>query len=217
MSMPNGFEWVVILVMGALYFAVPVAVIVGVVTLVRNRRDRRREAAAAAQAAPVVPCVDGSEPSGAQARQGRVCDLVDIALRARVRAELISRGLSDRETEALMGACAGKTFAALADEMGVTRSTAGTYCTRAYEKLGVTTKDEAVVALDRLAVEQGLLLAGLSEREVEVALLAADGASTADIAAKLVLSEATVNSHLQQAFSKLGVHSREELGKVLKV
>ena len=60
-------------------------------------------------------------------------------------------------------------------------------------------------------VRHALSDAGLTDGEVEVALMVADGASTADVAESLVLSEAAVNSRLQQVYSKLGVHSRAEL------
>jgi DNA-binding CsgD family transcriptional regulator len=56
----------------------------------------------------------------------------------------------------------------------------------------------------------------LTRREREVAGMAAAGASSRDIAAKLVLSVRTVDNHLQNAYSKLGVTSREELARVLR-
>lgn len=130
--------------------------------------------------------------------------------------ELTAHGLSERERSVLQGVCAGKTLSVLADEVGVSRSTAGTYCTRAYEKLGVASKEEAQKELARLSCKRLLTTAGLSEREAEVAAFAADDLSAADIAAELVLSEATVSSHLQHAYTKLGVHSRSELLAMLR-
>jgi DNA-binding CsgD family transcriptional regulator len=56
----------------------------------------------------------------------------------------------------------------------------------------------------------------LTRREREVAGMAAAGASSRDIAAKLVLSVRTVDNHLQNVYSKLGVTSREELARVLR-
>lgn len=55
----------------------------------------------------------------------------------------------------------------------------------------------------------------LTDREREVAALAAAGASSREIAAKLVLSVRTVDNHLQSAYTKLGVSGRDELAQIL--
>jgi DNA-binding NarL/FixJ family response regulator len=55
----------------------------------------------------------------------------------------------------------------------------------------------------------------LSPREREVAELVAEGRTNREIAAKLVLSERTVESHLSRAFGKLGVSSRAAVAQVL--
>ena len=55
----------------------------------------------------------------------------------------------------------------------------------------------------------------LSRRQREVALLAAQGASNAQIASALSLSVRTVESHLYAAFAKLGLTARDELSSVL--
>ena len=51
----------------------------------------------------------------------------------------------------------------------------------------------------------------LSDREREVCVLMAGGATTASAAAALYLSESTVKTHLRSAEAKLGVGSRAEL------
>jgi len=56
----------------------------------------------------------------------------------------------------------------------------------------------------------------LTRREREVAAMAAAGSSSREIAAKLVLSVRTVDNHLQNVYSKLGVTSRDELAEVLR-
>ncbi len=50
----------------------------------------------------------------------------------------------------------------------------------------------------------------LTNREWEIVELLADGASTQDIAERLVLSSTTVYSHVKSLLRKLGVHSRRE-------
>ncbi len=49
---------------------------------------------------------------------------------------------------------------------------------------------------------------GLSARELEVLRLVAEGLTNRDIAARLSLSDRTVQHHLENIFSKLGVSTR---------
>ncbi|MEW9552519.1 AAA family ATPase [Nonomuraea sp. NPDC050783] len=51
----------------------------------------------------------------------------------------------------------------------------------------------------------------LTAREGEVAILAAEGLASRDIAAKLSISVRTVDNHLQRVYAKLGVSTRGEL------
>jgi len=57
-------------------------------------------------------------------------------------------------------------------------------------------------------------LRGLSQREMEVVKLVADGLSNRAIATKLSISEKTVTSHLNRIFEKLGVASRLQVALV---
>jgi DNA-binding CsgD family transcriptional regulator len=56
----------------------------------------------------------------------------------------------------------------------------------------------------------------LTRREREVAGLAAAGLASREIAAKLFVSVRTVDNHLQNAYSKLGVTGRDELARALR-
>ena len=49
---------------------------------------------------------------------------------------------------------------------------------------------------------------GLSERELEVLLVLARGASNREIAGQLGISPKTVGHHVQHVYRKAGVHSR---------
>jgi DNA-binding CsgD family transcriptional regulator/tetratricopeptide (TPR) repeat protein len=55
----------------------------------------------------------------------------------------------------------------------------------------------------------------LSTRERDVALLAARGETAKEIAARLFLSTRTVNNHLQNVYTKLGISGRPELAAAL--
>jgi DNA-binding CsgD family transcriptional regulator len=52
---------------------------------------------------------------------------------------------------------------------------------------------------------------GLTPREREIALMAAGGSSSREIAERLVVSVRTVDNHLQNAYRKLGISSRGDL------
>jgi non-specific serine/threonine protein kinase len=52
----------------------------------------------------------------------------------------------------------------------------------------------------------------LTAREREVAVLVARGATNRQIAAELVIAERTAMRHVEHVFTKLGVHSRAEVG-----
>ncbi len=53
----------------------------------------------------------------------------------------------------------------------------------------------------------------LSRREMEVAGLVADGATNAQVAARLFISERTVESHVASIFNKLGVDTRLQVAR----
>ncbi|HWH98847.1 MAG TPA: response regulator transcription factor [Propionibacteriaceae bacterium] len=58
-------------------------------------------------------------------------------------------------------------------------------------------------------------LATLSDREREVAAAIGSGASNAEVAASLFMSEATVKAHVSRLFTKLGVASRVQIAIIV--
>jgi len=57
-------------------------------------------------------------------------------------------------------------------------------------------------------VARSPLVEPLSERELEVLQLIADGMSNREIAEKLIIGEGTVKTHINNTYSKLDVQSR---------
>ena len=59
-------------------------------------------------------------------------------------------------------------------------------------------------------------IAGLTERERDVAILVASGATNQEVGAALHISAGTVKTHLEQVFAKLGVRNRVQVGVILE-
>jgi DNA-binding CsgD family transcriptional regulator len=55
----------------------------------------------------------------------------------------------------------------------------------------------------------------LTAQEAQVARLARDGLSNAEIGARLIISQHTAAYHLRKVFSKLGISSRSQLSRAL--
>jgi DNA-binding NarL/FixJ family response regulator len=69
-------------------------------------------------------------------------------------------------------------------------------------------EEATAAAIVRLGSTLERLHRGLSERELQVLQLLAQGLNNAGIAEQLVLSQRTVEAHLRSIFTKLGVTSR---------
>ena len=87
---------------------------------------------------------------------------------------------------------------------------------RSHRTLTRMSSDLARNRFDDARLRPHLAEADLRPREKQVLELIADGLSTSEIADLLVLSRHTVRTHVRNALSRLGVHSRREAADVLR-
>jgi DNA-binding NarL/FixJ family response regulator len=84
----------------------------------------------------------------------------------------------------------------------------------AFERLGATRWAERAAA-ERARVGGRTTIEGLSETELRVAQLVAEGRSNKEVAAELYVSVRAVESNLSKVYAKLGIRSRTELARRL--
>jgi DNA-binding NarL/FixJ family response regulator len=125
--------------------------------------------------------------------------------------------LSPAEREVARDAVDGRSNAEIAQRRGRTVRTIANQLASIYRKLGVGSRAELAVLVERF--ESGNPHAvdpvGLSERERAIGQLAARGKSNKLIAYELGLAESTVGTHLSAVMRKLGCGSRVELIRML--
>nr|WSX77901.1 LuxR C-terminal-related transcriptional regulator [Streptomyces sp. NBC_00899] len=151
------------------------------------------------------------------ARIARACDGALAPARA-----ALAAALAAGDPEALMGV-SGELEAAGADLLAAeAASAAGAAWTRTghTRRAAGAARRSAACAARCGAVHTPLLApvrtaAALTAREREIALLAAGGSTSKDIAAALRLSVRTVDNHLQNIYRSLGVPGRRQLARVL--
>ncbi len=138
------------------------------------------------------------------------------ALRARHAAAVQHRDVDEldalTDTFEWLGALRWAAECAAARSRAATRSGTREHARRAGDRLSQLRA--RCDGLDIPAVAAGRLLS-LSVREREIALLAARGLSSREIAERLGVSARTVDNHLARCFDKLGTRSRAELGALL--
>lgn len=171
--LPKGFEWIIIAV-SAIVVLLPLVAIVLLIKVLWNRfrRDRASQQGSASGGEQSAIAQQGAEArhSASGTADGHTVSTFAPSESARPEAAcpresaefdddhvqelehaLLDRGLTERERAIVMGVYAGKTHAELAQELYLSRSTVGTYCKRAYEKLGVADKDALVAYLGGVA------------------------------------------------------------------
>ncbi len=139
-----------------------------------------------------MPVLDGVAVLGAIVRDGLPTAVVMLS--AHLSAEVIFRSMST-------GAAAYLTKGSDRDAILEALSAAA----RGEVRMAPDVQAELVCELRRHTASQG---PRLSARELEVLRLVADGLTTPQIADELVLGNATIKSHLQSLYDKLGVSDR---------
>jgi DNA-binding CsgD family transcriptional regulator len=125
--------------------------------------------------------------------------------------------LTPREADVLRRIAAGQNTKTMALEMNVTTQTSRTYVRNVLAKLGAHSRLEAA-AIASQPVPSGHhelgrdhpMFAALTPREREVLLHLTKGGGHREVAERLHMSGKTVNTHLHNLRSKLGVHSTLE-------
>jgi DNA-binding NarL/FixJ family response regulator len=166
----------------------------------------------------VATAADGEEALKLAAEHNPDVVLMDLRMPRMDGIEAIRR-LAARGTSSI----ALTTYADDASVLGALRAGARGYLTKDAGAEQIKTADEAVArgeaALDP-AIQHHVLAAvsapapelpdDLTPREVEVLQLIAGGLTNSEIAAKLVVSNATVKSHVNHIFAKIGARDRAQ-------
>ncbi|MEY9854973.1 DNA-binding CsgD family transcriptional regulator [Catenulispora sp. GAS73] len=159
---------------------------------------------------------------GASAALGRLAEMAETAQGDLVPAVLdLARGLAEDDPERLLAVA--ETMAGMGADLYAAE--AASAAAAAFRRVG---RPRRAPVAARLAVESAALCEGartplsaaeaaapLTARQRDIAVLAAAGVASKDIAARLQLSVRTVENHLQNAYSRLGVTTRAELADAL--
>ena len=89
------------------------------------------------------------------------------------------------------------------------------FLTIGMEAFAERARNELVAAGERVSPQTARARDDLTPQERHIAGLAREGLSNPEIGAQLFLSPRTVEWHLRKVFTKLGIHSRQELLRAL--
>lgn len=132
--------------------------------------------------------------------------------------------LTNQEREVARLAASGLTNADIGRRLLVSHRTVGAHLRAVFAKLDVATRAslpdalaDTPVATDVLSLPRDAVVrANCNPRELQVALLAAQGLTNKQIAERLYLSHRTVAANLYRIYPKLGIRSRSSLRGALR-
>jgi DNA-binding NarL/FixJ family response regulator len=141
-----------------------------------------------------------------------------VATTADISALAIAHSLNEREVAILPLMIEGRTLSRIGEELGLSTSGIKYHAHSLYGKLGVNSRDELLDLITTRSGTQGAStkfelpsLDLLTAREQEVAQMLVQGKTVEAIAQELVISTNTAKSHVRTIYSKLGIHSKQEL------
>ena len=119
--------------------------------------------------------------------------------------------LTERRQQIAILAARGLSNRAIAEKLGLSENTVKFTLYKIYQKLNLHRRIALVIDRSKKVKR----VKALTNRQQQIATLACRGLSNREIAEKLVVHEGTVKVHLHAAYTKLGVHSRNELANTL--
>ncbi len=134
-------------------------------------------------------------------------------------------GLTDQEQAVLPLLLEGHTLKRVAEELYMSQSAVKYHVQKIYRRFDVHTRSELAdlfaargSVMSRTSAQQLAAACSrvanqhnLTEREAEILTLLAQGASVSDVAQRFDISENTVKTHAKRLYTKVGVHSKQEL------
>lgn len=159
------------------------------------------------RAGAAIAVADGNDRAAASILEALVAELEDTGLLVELLWARLEIGRLLASTDRVKSIEAFTQAAVLADAIGARSQ--GRLAAQGLRSLGVRT-------WRRRRSRGGEGLGALTERELEVARLVADGNSNREIAESLVVSPKTVERHITNVLAKLGLRNRTELASLMR-